>query len=245
MKKDFNHNYYKDQYLDLFIPDKEEFLTIIHFHGGGLVEGDKGDAHQYCEHLAKLGFAVATANYSLMPYAKFPDYLYEAAHAVKYVNDNISKHGKSKGFIVSGQSAGAWISLMLCLNEEYLKSVGFDKSKIVGWISDSGQTTSHFHILEMEKGLNPWVQRIDEAAPLFYVDEHTLFSHMLLMVYEEDLPNRLEQNKLLLSTIKNFNRDADVKLRVLKGSHCQGSSELDEDGEYETVKIIKEWADKL
>ena len=102
-----NLNFYKDLYLDLFLPDKEEFFTIIHFHGGGLIEGDKGDTHQYCEHLAKAGYAVAAANYSLLPNNKFPSFLFDAAYAVKYVMDNISKYGKSKGFIISGQSAGA------------------------------------------------------------------------------------------------------------------------------------------
>ncbi len=245
MKKVFNQNYYKNQYLDLFLPDKNDFLTIIHFHGGGLVEGDKGDTHQYCEHLAKLGFAVATVNYSLMPQAKFPEYLYEAAQAIRFIDDNISKYGKSKGFIISGQSAGAWIALMLCFNKHYLESVNFNTSKIVGWISDAGQTTSHFHILEIEKGLNPWVQRIDETAPLYYVDENTHFSCLLLMVYEQDLPNRIEQNELLLSTVKNFNEKADIVLKVLKGSHCHGSCEFYEDDEYETIKVIKEWAKRL
>ena len=45
MKKDWNINFYNDLYMDAFFPDQEEFYTIIHFHGGGLVEGDKGDAH--------------------------------------------------------------------------------------------------------------------------------------------------------------------------------------------------------
>ena len=45
MKAVKNINYYKDLYMDLFLPDKEEFYTFIHFHGGGLVEGDKGDTH--------------------------------------------------------------------------------------------------------------------------------------------------------------------------------------------------------
>ena len=65
------------------------------------------------------------------------------------------------------------------------------------------------------------------------------------MVYEEDLPNRLEQNKLLYSSIKTFNKEADVVLKVLKGYHCRGSSELDEDEEYEVIKVIKEWAKRL
>ena len=50
-----NINYHNDLYMDLFLPEQEEFFTIVHFHGGGLVEGDKGDTHQYVEHLAKCG----------------------------------------------------------------------------------------------------------------------------------------------------------------------------------------------
>lgn len=231
--------------MDLFLPEQEEFFTIVHFHGGGLVEGDKGDTHQYVEHLAKLGFAVATANYRLLPEAIFPDFLEDAAEAVKYVYDNISKYGRSKGLIISGQSAGAWITLMLCLNSEYLAAKNLKNSAICGYISDSGQTTSHFHILEIEKGLDPLTQRIDETAPLYYVDKNTNLSHLLLMVYEDDLPNRLEQNKLLVSTLKNFNDKNDVELKILKGYHCHGSSEVDADNEYEAIKVIKEWAKRL
>ncbi|MBR0295533.1 MAG: alpha/beta hydrolase [Bacilli bacterium] len=224
--------------------NKKSFFTIIHFHGGGLVEGDKGDAHLFCEHLCKLGYAVVSANYSLMPKAKFPDYLYDAANAVKYVMDNISKHGKSRGFIISGQSAGAWITLMLCFNKDYLESVGINTKMICGWVSDAAQTTSHFNILKIEKDLHPWIQRIDECAPLYYVNEKTTFSRLLLLAYENDLPNRIEQNQLLLSTIKSFDKDADVEFKILKGNHCQGSSTLDSDGEFEVVKIMEVWLDK-
>lgn len=251
MKSVKNINYDKDLYMDLFLPDQEEFYTIIHFHGGGLVEGDKGDTHQYCEHLAEAGFAVATANYSLITNEHFPNALHDAANAVKYVMDNISKYGKSKGFIVSGQSAGAWITLMLCLNNALLKEKNVKNTAILGWISDSSQTTTHFNVLKLIKekeeyaGLNEYSQRIDEYAPLYYVDEKTSFSHLLLMTYENDMPNRLEQNKLLYSAIKTFDQNADVTLKILKGYHCRGSSELDDDGEYETIKVIKEWIQRL
>ena len=241
MRKVFNLNFYQDKYMDLFLPEKEEFFTIIHFHGGGLVEGDKGDTHEYAKHLVDAGFAVYTANYSLYPNAKFPDYLIDAANAVKYAKEHIKQFGKSKGIIISGQSAGAWITLMLCFNKDYLKQVGIDNGEIVAWISDSAQTTSHFHIIEIEQVLDPLTQRIDETAPLFYVNKETNFSNLLLMCYEEDLANRLEQNKLLVSTIKNFNRDAKVTLKVLSGGHCSGSNKLDSDGEYATIKEIKKW----
>ena len=244
MKSVKNINFYQDLYMDSFFPDKEEFYTIIHFHGGGLVEGDKGDTHILCEHLANSGFAVFTANYHLLPEYRFPEFLVDAAQAIKYVKDNVSKFGKSKGFIISGQSAGAWIVLMLCFNKTYLESVGINPDEIMGYISDSAQTTSHFHILEYELGLNPWLQRVDRYAPLFYVDENTKFSHLLLTAYENDMPNRIEQNKLLFSTIKNFNSDSDVELHILKGDHCQGSCKLDEDNEFALVKLIKEWTNK-
>lgn len=236
-----NINFHKDLYMDIFFPEVENFFTIVYFHGGGLVEGDKGDSHEFVKHLTKLGFAVATANYSLLTEKKFPESVKDAAQAVKYVKDNI----KSKGILVMGQSAGAYLTLMLCLNKEYLKEVGIDNKDIVAWISDAGQPTTHFNILKYERGLDPLLQRVDEAAPLYYVNKDTFFSHLLLMTYECDLPNRLEQNKLLMSSIKTFNKDLDVELKILKGEHCHGSGSLDEDGEYEVVKVVKEWMNRL
>ena len=242
MKPYQNINFYQDKYLDLFVPEKEEFITIIHFHGGGLIEGDKGDTYQYVEHLVAAGFGVATANYSLLPDNKFPSFVKDAAEAVKYAIDNIVRYGNSNKFIISGQSAGAYLTLMLCLNKEYL---GDYQNKIIGYISDAGQPTSHFNILKYQYGLDPLMQRIDETAPLYYVNENTKFSSILLMVYENDLPNRLEQNQLLVSAIKSYNDKANIVLKVLKGYHCHGSSELDKDGEYETIKVIKEWVKTL
>ena len=96
MKSFQNINYYKDQYLDLFLPEKDDFITIIHFHGGGLIEGDKGDTHEFVKHLTKLGFAVATANYSLLTESKFPECVKDAARAVKYVKDNIKSNEKRR-----------------------------------------------------------------------------------------------------------------------------------------------------
>lgn len=236
-----NINFYKNLYMDIFFPEVEDFFTIVYFHGGGLVEGDKGDSHEFVKHLTKLGFAVATANYSLLTESKFPECVKDATRAVKYVKDNI----KSKGILVMGQSAGAYLTLMLCLNKEYLKEVGIDNKDIVAWISDAGQPTTHFNILKYERGLDPLLQRVDEAAPLYYVNKGTYFSHLLLLTYECDLPNRLEQNQLLMSSIKTFNKDLDVELKILKGEHCHGSGTLDEDGEYEVVKVVKEWMNRL
>ena len=99
--------------------------------------------------------------------------------------------------------------------------------------------------LNIEKGLHSMVQRIDETAPLYYVNEGTYFSSLILAVYEDDIPNRLEQNRLLYSTIKYFNNNAQVYLHVLDGGHCRASSEVDKDGEYTLVKLMKAWRKML
>ena len=176
-----------------------------------------------------------------MPDAKFPEYLYDAAYAVKYVVDHISKFGRCRGFIISGSSAGGYIALMLCLNKEYLEFARVDRNKIVGYVSESGQPTTHFNILDRERHQNPWIQRIDEAAPLYYVDEKMDVSRLLLVTYENDLPNRVEQNELLASSIKFFKQKFDVHFEILDGKHCAGSNVLNEDGEFDMVNLIKEW----
>ena len=59
------------------------------------------------------------------------------------------------------------------------------------------------------------------------------------------MPNRLEQNKLLYSTVKNFNKDLDIELHILKGNHCHGSCVLNENNEYDLVELIDEWKERL
>ena len=231
--------------MDSFFPEQKEFYAIVHFHGGGLIEGDKGDTHKFCEQFADKGYAVFTANYSLLSEDRFPGMLYDAAHAVKYVKDNVSKYGKCKGLILSGQSAGAWIVLMLCFNKEYLVSVGIDNNEIVGWISESGQPTAHFNILKLEKGLSPDLEIVDETAPIYYVNDKTRFSNLLLIAYENDIYNRLNQTKRLFEKIKENNKDAKVTFKVFKGNHCDGSTKLDSNGEFPIIKDIDNWIKNL
>lgn len=229
--------------LDIYLPDGKSTGTIVYFHGGGLVNGKK-DEKNYVE-IAKSftdnGYGFASAEYRMYPEAKFPDYLEDAAKAVKFVLDGIEALGGSKKLFVSGQSAGAWISLMLCLNGAYLRNENIPSGVIEGWIIDSAQTTAHFNVIARELGADSRKQMINEFAPLYFVDENTSFSKMLLICYENDMPCRPEQNELFLKAILSFKADADVKLVKLPGEHCHGSTVKDEDGEYAFVKESLKW----
>jgi acetyl esterase/lipase len=229
--------------LDIYLPKNDGFDTIVYFHGGGLESGDKKDENYLgmAQSFVEKGYAFISVNYHLYPTAKFPKYLEDCAKAVAWVKANIKEYGGNGNLYISGQSAGAWISLMLCLNEQYLKNVEVSPMEITGWIIDSAQTTSHFNVLKYEAGCNPCVQRIDEYAPLYYVNENTKFTKMLVLFYEEDMPCRPEQNMLFIKAVREFNRGANLQYKQLKGGHCHGSSFRDEDGEYDYVKESIRW----
>lgn len=117
------------------------------------------------------------------------------------------------------------MALMLCFDEKYLKDEGVERDRICAWIIDSAQTTSHYNVIRFEQSLSPKAQRIDKYAPLYYLDENTRFSRMLLIYYQNDMPCRPQQNQLLYAAIKNYNQDADVEMICLPGTHCSGSCE--------------------
>ncbi len=233
--------------LDIYVPDEiKGFETIIWFHGGGLISGKKEDGKELALDFVKEGYAFVSVEYRMYPNAKFPEYIVDCAKAVAFVKKVIANYGgDEKRLYISGQSAGAWISLMLCLNERYLTNEGVNAQDICGWLIDSAQTTSHFNVLKMEQGEDKKAQRINEFAPLLYVSNKTSFTKMFLMFYENDMPCRYEQNLLFYKAILAFNKNANISYKVLKGTHCFGSTKRDENGEFEyvqsTLQCLKKW----
>ena len=224
--------------LDIYTPDKENFSTIIFIHGGGFVEGDKAQDNikEIGYSFVKSGYAFVSINYRLYPVAKYPDYLVDASNAITYIKNHIKEYGGNGKIIVSGQSAGAYTALMLALSNKY-----GDYSDICGFIIDSAQTTTHFRVLEKEYGLDSYLERIDDKAPIYYVNKDTKFSKMLLIAYQDDIVKRRAQNELFYQTIKHYNSNASIELKILKGGHCHGSCVKDDDNEYEYYKESIKW----
>ena len=109
--------------LDLKTPDKRvKFPTLVYFHGGGLKAGGKSTLPIIDTQFV----ATATVNYRLSgERASCPDYIYDAAAAVAWVIKNIEKFGGDPGQVyVSGQSAGGYLTAMICLDKRYLENFG-------------------------------------------------------------------------------------------------------------------------
>ena len=243
---DLQYSQKHQEKLDVYLPDCNNFTTVVYFHGGGLQWGskDKENFVEIAHSFSKKGYAFISVDYRMYPNAKFPDYLVDGADAVAFVKERIPTWGGNGKIIVSGQSAGAWMALMLCLDKKYLDEVGVNAETVDGWLIDSAQTTAHFNVLQKEQGAHRFDQRINEYAPLYFLDENTSFSKMLLVFYEQDMPMRSEQNMLFYKTVLAFNNNADIEYVQLVGGHCHGSEHKDDDGEYPFVKTAFSWLNK-
>lgn len=240
---DVKYGNYEETSVDIYLPETANFTTIVNFHGGGLDHGSKNGAtlQMLAKAFTDVGYAFASVEYRMYPKAKFPDYLVDCAKATAFVRKYVKDYGGNGEIVVMGQSAGAWISLMLCLNRKYLEDEGLNPDDVKGWFIDSAQTTSHFNVLTQERGENKLAQRIDEYAPLFYVNENTRFTKMMLILYDNDMVCRYEQNMLFYRAVLAFNPEADIRYKLISGKHCSLGKQQDENGESLYVKAFLDW----
>jgi len=214
---------HQEQYLDIYLPDKDSFKVFVYIHGGGIVSGDKFMAKEVGEYVAEQGIAFVSINYRMYPHAKYPQFICDAAQAVSWVYANIGEYGNCEGIYIGGSSAGGYISMMLCFDESYLAPYKIPDGVIKGYIHDAGQPTTHFNVLK-ERGVDPRRVIIDEAAPLFHIGKADSYPPMMFIVSDNDMQNRYEQTQLVLSTLKHFGYDEEkIQYRLMHGTHCHYS----------------------
>lgn len=199
--------------LDIYFPtNKKNFATIVWFHGGGLKAGNK----EFPQALLKQGYCIVAVNYRLSPKVKAPAYIEDAAAAVAWVFNNITKFGGDENLIfVSGHSAGGYLASMVGLDVKWLKKHNIDANKIAGLIPFSGHTITHFTVRE-EKGI-PGIQPvIDEFAPLYYVRSDA--PPLLLITGDRELEmlGRYEENAYMMRMMKLAGH-IETKLYELEG----------------------------
>ncbi len=185
--------------LDVYVPENSEgFTTVVWFHGGGLTAGEKSIP----ERLKNKKIAVVAVNYRLSPKVKSPAYIDDAAAAVAWVFKNISKYGGDpKKIVVSGHSAGGYLTTMIGLDKHYLAAYGIDANDIQKLVPFSGQMITHL-IIRKERGIPDTQPVVDEFAPLFHVraDAPPLF--LITGDRELEMLGRYEENAYMCRMMK-------------------------------------------
>lgn len=229
----------KMQLLDIYLPDQDSFGTIIWFHGGSIEKGSRKEIH-FEENFVNAGYGCVSVEYRMYPDAKFPEFIEDAAASVAYVLKHIGTYGGSQRVYVGGTSAGAYLTMMLCMDHRYLANVGVEQEQIAGYISDSAQQFCHFNVLR-ELGYDTRLERIDEHAPIYFIRESLTIRPLLLLYYEDDMKCRPEETRLMYASLQNVMPEAEVYIKALPGGHCKRP--LNEDGVFmvvaETLKFIE------
>tara|TARA_B100001175_G_scaffold314417_1_gene323719 strand:+ start:1220 stop:2020 length:801 start_codon:yes stop_codon:yes gene_type:complete len=150
--------------LDLYYPvDNQNFPTVVWFHGGGLKSGSKAIPEQ----LKGKDLAVVAVNYRLHPKVNAPKYIEDAAAAVAWVFKNIDRYGgDNKQIYVCGFSSGGYLSLMVSLDQKWLKKYKLEANQIKGVITLSATTFTN-HTIRKEYGMEITQALIDHYAPVY------------------------------------------------------------------------------
>jgi acetyl esterase/lipase len=185
--------------LDIYYPkDKENFATIVWFHGGGLRNGNKAIPSA----LKEKGLGIVAVNYRLYPKIKAPAYIEDAAAAVAWIFENITSFGGDSSLIfISGHSAGGYLASMIGLDKRWLAAHDIDANRIAGLIPFSGHTITHMTVRE-EKGISKTQPIVDELAPLYHVRNDAPPLLLITGDRELELLGRYEENAYLMRMMK-------------------------------------------
>ena len=128
------------QTLDIYLPkDRKPRAVIVFIYGGGWTSGDKNKYQLLALAFTGRGYAVVVPDYRTFPSGRFPDFVEDAALAIKWVQDNRARFHNAPMFLM-GHSAGAHIGALLTLDARYLQAHGNQPSVIRGFI---GVISSH------------------------------------------------------------------------------------------------------
>ncbi len=121
------------QKLDLYLPAKKDFATVMFTYGGGWHAGSRKSVTPIGEKFQRLGFGCALLSHRLSPKDKFPAHIEDVATAFAWVKRNSAdKGGDPKKIFLVGHSSGAHLSLLLATDAKYLAKHKLGPADIAG-----------------------------------------------------------------------------------------------------------------
>lgn len=125
--------------LDVYKPagSPAALAPIIVFFYGGSWQGGSREIYRFVgASLAARGFVTVIPDYRVYPKARYPDFLDDAAQAVRFVRDNAERwQGNPRHLILMGHSAGAYIAAMLTFDRRWLNAVDLDPGSDVAGLA--------------------------------------------------------------------------------------------------------------
>lgn len=216
-KEEIKDDVYKEEMcvFDFYYPSNtKDFPTIVWFHGGGLVAGQRGIP----DYLKNKGVAVIGVGYRLSPKVKAVECIKDAAAATAWAFQNIEQYGGNTSLIfVAGMSAGGYLTYMIGLDKKYLATHAVNANKIAGLIPFSGHAITHFTVRK-EMGIAGEQPIIDEMAPLYHVRPDAPPLLIITGDRELEMLGRYEESAYMMRMMKVAGHER-VRIYELDGSN--------------------------
>lgn len=202
------------QMLDVWSPDNTgpngKRPVLIFLYGGSWNSGARQDYGFAGRAFASKGLVTVIPDYRKAPANRFPDFVEDAAQAVKWTVDNIARYGGDPGRIaIAGHSAGAHIAALLTLNAGYLKDVAVDPHTIRAFVGISGPYDFlPFTNPAAKDALGHW-PRPEETQPIHYV--HSGAAPALLMTGDKDTTVKPRNSIVLAAALQKAGVRAEVR----------------------------------
>src|SRR5690606_21524844 len=102
----------------------------------------EGRRQQYAfvgDALSRRGILALVADYRTFPAVRFPDFMQDAAKAVRWARDHAAEYGGDpRRIVLVGHSAGAHIAALLATDGHYLANEGLSPRQLAGVVGVAG-----------------------------------------------------------------------------------------------------------
>ncbi len=130
----------KDQYFLYYEPrNPVSDKIIVWIHGGGWNAGNPKFFDYVGQNVADQGYRFVSIGYRLSPKNKYPCQIKDVCEgfnsAIEYLNN---KNIDTSKIIVSGPSAGAHLSSIMCYSKKIQEDYGVDMTHVIGYVGFGG-----------------------------------------------------------------------------------------------------------
>lgn len=199
------------------------FATVVWFHGGGLVGGNK--------HFVRIDDSIAqiAVNYRFLKKDQSvtgDTCIEDAAAAVSWALMNVaSRGGDTNKVYVSGMSAGGYLTMMVGMDPSRLAKYGFKPTDLAGIAPISGQATKHFNVRKFAGDKDPqFLPKIDRLAPLNFCSKDLPPIVDICGEPPWEWQCRAEENRLLVASCRAMGHTAAYYVECPYCSHGRVAS---------------------
>ncbi|MBN2447318.1 MAG: alpha/beta hydrolase [Phycisphaerae bacterium] len=210
----------EQQTLDIYAPPGvKDAPVVVYAHRGEWAKGDKSEVCYKPKFLNENGVVFISVNYRLSGVAQHPAQVNDVAAAVRWVRDNIAKHGGGPHkIILMGHSAGCHIVSFVGLDPRPLATVDMKPGDLAGVVAWSGGAYDlpakytaggmYHDYIAKNFGTDEAAQR--DASPIAHIGDAKPMPYFMFASAGEGNPGSRELSEKMAELIKTAGGRADA-----------------------------------